>query len=1121
MILGFLPQFAGPGYEAALAAGIFLPSVAAITIALEVSREKGKASDAVARGAAFGALLAALGFLVVLAHGLRVGFCDPSEGLWLYALGPGVGTVLGGVSGGVAGFALSRSKRPEKGRARVAVAVLLAFAGPLLGVVVSLTRFMTSPMVFAFDPYVGVFAGPLYDTVVSVVDRLVTYRQGTALTLIALVTGARLLDASLDRGARVALRERPGLTALALAALVGSLWHSASGPRFGHWSTSASIAEALGGRHSGKRCDVVFARALPLRDIRLFTRDCDASLAQVEAYFGVRGPERIRVFLFGNDGEKGWLMGASRTYIAKPWRGEVYLQAAPYPHPVLQHELAHVVAGSFARGPFRVAGPLGGVWPDPGRIEGFAVAAAMDDDDELTPEEWAASMQKLGLLPELSQVFELDFLGFNAQKAYTVAGAFVSWLRATHGTAAIRRWYAGASLEAVTGGKGLAALERDFRAALARTRVPERALATAQARFERPSFFARRCPRIVDRSLGEAGQKLDVGDLQGARDGFDEALRLDAGNVEARFGLAGCARRSGDAERALALHVALTRAEDVPKVQRARALETAGDIELGRGRGEAAKKLYEEAEAHVFSEDRTRTLDVKELAAEGSGREAIVSLLIGDGELGPAWDVAAPLIQAWADREPNHDVPPYLLGRNVFSAGRYKEAASYLERSIALEPRLPSVRREALRLRLIAACALGDVPGVGAALERAVADPELLPARRAGLERLAERCGHTSVAKTKTTTVAPRPEPAPPTGGSPTGSSCPAGMKALPGGKFWVGSETREGRSPDESPRYLTELAPFCLDESEVTAGSYGECVSKGGCEKPTRTGILCNFGREERKAHPVNCVSWKHADAFCRTKNARLPTEVEFEYAARGGGEYRKYPWGDAEPDGHTCWKHNGTCETRAFAAGAFGLFDVSGNVWEWTDDWYGPYPWPPAEAFAKAYRGGSFSRRFEKWMSTRLRNRARPSEDGAQLGFRCALTPDTARCPFGVESPGRCRHGVHERDCGEGRAFNGVRCVKTGEPRCADGWVEKAGHGCVLEHEIEPEIEDVQASAALVTKARSPEFDGDCGANQPARPRAFRFAGGSHAARNLVSQGSGCKNRDVGVGWNSTCCP
>jgi formylglycine-generating enzyme required for sulfatase activity len=471
-----------------------------------------------------------------------------------------------------------------------------------------------------------------------------------------------------------------------------------------------------------------------------------------------------------------------------------------------------------------------------------------------------------------------------------------------------------------------------------------------------------------------------------------------------------------------------------------------------------------------------------------------------------------------------------LLGRNILGAGRYVDAARYLDRSLAVAPHVSTVRREALRLRIIAACAVGDLPTVRATLDRALADPELLVARREGLTKLAERCGLPKAAGATPTAVAPAPAPKPAgSAGAPEPSPvspgekpiCPEEMRLLPGGKFLVGSLPSEKGAPDEEPRYETELAPFCLDETEVTAKTYFSCVASEKCQKPEKTGVLCNFGRPEREAHPMNCITWSAADEFCKTRGARLPTEVEFEYAARGGSEYRKYPWGDEAPDGRTCWKHNGSCPVKSYAAGAFGLFDVSGNVWEWTDDWYGPYPWPPATGSAKVYRGGSFSRRFEKWMHTRLRDRGRPNDAGAHLGFRCALTPDTAKCPFGVEGAGRCRHGVVGRDCGAERSFNGVRCVKPGEPRCASGWVEKEGHGCVLEREIEPEIEDIQASAALVTNARSPEFDGDCAENHPERPHAFRYAGGSHAARNLVSRGVGCKNRDVGVGWNSTCCP
>ena len=241
----------------------------------------------------------------------------------------------------------------------------------------------------------------------------------------------------------------------------------------------------------------------------------------------------------------------------------------------------------------------------------------------------------------------------------------------------------------------------------------------------------------------------------------------------------------------------------------------------------------------------------------------------------------------------------------------------------------------------------------------------------------------------------------------------------------------------------------------------------------------------------------------------------------ARGGEQYLKYPWGSDSPDGHACWKHLGTCPVKSFPSGAFGLFDVSGNVWEWTDSWYGAYPWPPLQGYAKVYRGGSFSRRFEKWMHTRLRNRADPDDSGAHLGFRCVITLAGDKCPFGADVEGHCVHGVLDRECPPGLSFNGARCAEAGASRCREGRVEKPGYGCVLPGEQAPEARDLESEAKSVSRERAPEFDADCQTNQPARPHAFKYLGASHDARTLVVRRAGCKNRDVGVGWNSACCP
>ncbi len=342
-------------------------------------------------------------------------------------------------------------------------------------------------------------------------------------------------------------------------------------------------------------------------------------------------------------------------------------------------------------------------------------------------------------------------------------------------------------------------------------------------------------------------------------------------------------------------------------------------------------------------------------------------------------------------------------------------------------------------------------------------------------------------------------------------------MVLVPGGPFWVGSAHKTFEQ-EENPRFLTRVAAFCLDETEVTTRAYEACVDAGRCSPAGRDTVTCNFRREGREEHPINCIDYPSAEAVCAARGARLPNEVEWEFAARGGAE-QAFSWGNEPPDGRTCWKTNRTCPVKSFPAGAFGLYDVTGNVWEWTSDWFGRYPWPAMTGERRVYRGGSWSRRFDKWLSPTLRNREKPSGSGSHLGVRCALTPPGTECPYGAGADGLCRQGVDDAKCLGDSTWNGVRCAAPGAPRCRAGAREVPGYGCVLE--APPVEENRPLDVSRVVKTRSPEFDADCAANQPARPHAYRFTGGGHPERNLAGRTSGCKNRDVGVGWNSACCP
>ena len=178
----------------------------------------------------------------------------------------------------------------------------------------------------------------------------------------------------------------------------------------------------------------------------------------------------------------------------------------------------------------------------------------------------------------------------------------------------------------------------------------------------------------------------------------------------------------------------------------------------------------------------------------------------------------------------------------------------------------------------------------------------------------------------------------------------------IPAGTFEMGCVPGDGDcGSDEKPRHTVRIGrDFWLGKTEVTLRAYQR---KGA------------GGQGSSWSHPVTSVNWDEAKAFCEWSGGRLPTEAEWEYAARGGQGKRKYPWGDTISWSQARYRAGTATRTGWFAPNGFGLHDMAGNVWEWTGDWYdagyyalspesdptGPATGGPASEAAEGAREGS----------------------------------------------------------------------------------------------------------------------------------------------------------------------
>lgn len=610
-------------------------------------------------------ILAAPPFAILTVNALFVKNCAYLTGAAFWGLIVGGSVMMATTLGWVV-----RNLVASNRRAHAIIALIIAGMIADFGL-----RLAFEPPIIGHHWFLGYFSGSIYDEALSVPTSLIMYRLIHGLGVLALV----LLAAAAARRNR-----DTAVVAVLLGCL--SLGLFVQRQDFGIDLDREHIIAQLGGRIETEHFIIYYPATPPLsEDVDRLVEDHEFRYAEMKAYFGtdpvaLRG-EKVKSFVYSGRDQKGALMGARRTLVAKIWLREMHILWRYYGDHMLAHELAHVFTEPFGTGPLRLSSKFG-VLTNMGLVEGVATAADWDTDD-LDPHRASAALRRMELAPDITALVGASgFWTQSAGRAYTLMGSFVRWLVDEYGMEKFREAYGHAEFERVyeMPARELVGKWESFLDTIELSPDDE---ALARYFYDRDSIFQKVCARTIGDLRLQASERTRARDAVAARALMEEIVSYDPANPQYQIEYAELLLALGSPDEAgTRLEALLGTDLDAALETRVRAL--LGDALWRQGDAAGARKRYGECLDSVVPVDARRLLAVKHsvLAGDASAEPFAFNYLL-DPDVPDDIRIFFPM--EWARRFEDDPLADYLIGRRLWAARQWAWAEPYLRRALSVD----------------------------------------------------------------------------------------------------------------------------------------------------------------------------------------------------------------------------------------------------------------------------------------------------------------------------------------------------------------------------------------------------------------------------------------------------